>query len=104
MKEKDFNEKLDELRGMLESALDETGLREEFENFKKTNKPKFKIFMKSNPDGESCQLEIEGNKPSIQFALVHLTANLIEHTNLTAEDIREAIEKGIETVDDDEEE
>jgi len=46
-------------------------------------------------------LELEGNRPSLLFALAHLTAALIENTNITAEDIREAVEKGIEVAEED---
>ena len=101
MKEKDFEKKLEDLKEKLESALDETGLREEFEEFKKKHKPKFKIYMKSHSNGEGCMIEVEGNKPSLLFALAHLTATLVKETNLTADDIREAIEEGIDAVEED---
>jgi len=100
-KERNMEEKIENLKNKLEEALDEYGLREEFEDFKKRLKPDFKIIMKSNPNGKSCMLELEGNRPSLLFALAHLTAALIENTNITAEDIREAVEKGIEVAEED---
>lgn len=99
MTKKELNEKKRELKDMIEGMLDDCGLREEYEKFKERRKPDFKIIMKSNPNGKSCMLELEGNRPSLLFALAHLTAALIDNTNLTAEDIREAVEEGIDAAE-----
>ena len=103
MKEKEMKEKLDELRNLLEEALDETGLRDEFEKYRKHRKPEFKIYMKSHSNGEGCTIEVVGNKPSLMLALAELSTSLMRETNLTAEDIREAINMGIKHVEDEEE-
>lgn len=124
MKEKDLNGLLERL----DKIIDDMGERENFEKFKKEQegksieelldelkesmkkaknkikdfKPNVKILVETDEDGEGRTVEIKGNKPSIMLGLAELTTELVQESNLTEEDIRFAIETGIETAKEEE--
>lgn len=96
MKEKE----LKELLGKLKEGLDD--LKEDI--LKDIPKPNFEIHLKSHPNGKSCKMHIEGNWPSLMLALSELSYTLVNKTNLSKEDILEAVERGFEEKDEDEDE
>ena len=102
MKEKELEKMLKGLKDMLEKSIDESGLREEFEEFKKKQKPNFKIRLETYKDREGYAIEVKGNRPSLCLALAELATSLMLETNLTKEDILELINKGIETAEEEE--
>ena len=87
---KDLGSLLDSLKEILE---------EHKKDLIKDFAPMFKIHMESDEEGEGCSIEVEGNKPSLMIALAELASNLIEHTNLTEEDILKAVQTGIENAE-----
>lgn len=102
MKEKEFEKMLKGLKDMLEKTIDESGLREEFEEFKKKFKPSFKIHIETHKKQEGYEIEVKGSNASLCFALAELTANLIKNTDVSKEDILDAVYKGIEAVEEEE--
>ena len=120
MKEKDLEKMMKEFNENMGKMIDEMGKREDFEKFKKERegksieelleelkesltglksikKPEFKIHIESDKEGEGRYLEIKGNRPSIMVALAEIARSLVLESNLTEDDIREAIETGIES-------
>lgn len=110
-----------DLEKILNKMIDDRGLREDFEKFKKENegksleelldelkekvknfKPDFKILVESNKEGIGRTVSVKGNKKSIMIGLAELATSLVEDSNLTEEDIRYAIETGIKTANEEE--
>lgn len=102
MKEKDLEKMLEELKDMLEKSIDESGLKEEYEEFKKKMKPEFKILIATNKKKEGYEVEIKGSRASLCLALAELATNLMLNTNLTRDDILDAVKAGIETAEEEE--
>lgn len=96
MKEKEINEKMKELN---EKAKELLGELSEIIDIK----PKFKIYIETNKKGTGRTIEIKGNKASLMVGLADLATTLIEQSNLTEEDILFAINTGIKTAGEDEE-
>ena len=94
------DKELDELMKKLKEGLKE--LKEEIS--KDIPKPKFEIHLKSYPDGEGYQSHIEGNWSSLMLALAELSYTLVQKTNLSKEDILEAVNRGLDTADENEDE
>ena len=94
MKKKKREEILEILEGLTEMLEKKVG---------KIPKPEFKIYMKSDEEGEGFEIEVYGDKPSLCMALAELTTQLLEKSNLTKDDIIEAIEAGIEEYEQEEE-
>ena len=116
MKEKDLEKILDRLNETMDKMIDDMGERENFEKFKKEHEGEsfeelldklketlpaknsyFKIFVERNKDGESRRINIQGRKRSLMEGLSDIARVLILESNLTEKDIREAIEVGIES-------
>ena len=89
---KSIEELLDELKKTLIKA------EEKAKNFK----PNVKILVETDEDGKGRTVEIKGNKPSVMIGLAELATELVQSSNLTAKDIRFAIETGIETANEEE--
>lgn len=117
---------LKELHEMLEKTIDERGMREDFERFKKEHedespletlkslleglkdtledvemKPNFFIKMRTFKDKEGYSIEVKGNRPSLMTALAELSGNLLEKRNLSEKDILRAVKTGLEAVKED---
>ena len=56
-------------------------------------KRNFKILIESEEDG--AKIEISGTKQSLMSALSNLLSNMLEKTNLSKEEIRHAVELGL---------
>lgn len=115
---------MEDLEKMLNKMIDDRGLREDFEKFKKENegksleelldelkekikkvenfKPDFKILVESDKEGMGRTVSVKGNKKSIMIGLAELATSLVQDSNLTEEDIRYAIETGIKTANEEE--
>jgi hypothetical protein len=93
---------LEELKDMLEKSIDESGLREEYEEFKKKMKPDFKIHIETHKKQEGYEIEVKGSRASLCLALAELTTNLMLETNLTRDDILDAVHNGIEIAEEEE--
>jgi len=84
---------------VLEKSIKESGLEEEL---KKKFKPDFKIRIESYKDKEGYSIEVRGNKASVCLALAELTTNIMKETNLTRDDILDAVHQGIESAEEEE--
>ena len=97
--EKDLKEALKTLRGVLEKSIKESGLEEEL---KKKFKPNFKLHIETHKNKEGYEIEVKGNRASLCLALAELTTNLMQQTNLTSDDILDAVHQGIESAEEEE--
>lgn len=84
-------ENLKELKKLLKEIIDESGSRENVEELLKKRKPNFVLSIKSNEDGESSKVHIEGSSSDIMFGLSNLIAAIVEGTNLDEDDIRDCV-------------
>ena len=97
---KDKKEGMEDLLEKLKEVLKGNDLLEALkktaEELKEISKPKFVIEMRTHDDDtEGYHIAVEGNKYSLKVALTELAGELLSNTNLTAEDIREAVEIGL---------
>lgn len=116
MKGKDLNTMLEELKEKMDKIIDEKGLREDFEKFKKekagksleelldelkesilkkNGKPEYELMIKSNEDGETHKTKIVGYGSDVLFGLSELVADMQKQCDIPKEIIMKAVELGL---------
>lgn len=96
-----MKKELDEMLDTIGKMLGESGEKLK-ELMEKSFKPEFKIHMETHKKG--IEVEVQGSRASLKFAISTLIESFVNKSNLTEKDIREAVDKGFEWAENDEDE